>query len=132
MTKLKHLSLAVDEIVSKQCKGCQVKASVGFVLDASGTAVRHYKKMKDLVHYIVEGFKAQRSRLQAMAIRFSGAAYVDIHFGQFSELHSFQVDLDTKMPFIGGRSNIYLGLRAAVKEFKAAKDQSLPKVHVNN
>ena len=62
--------------------------------------------------------------------RFSSRASVDIHFDQFSEMRNFQVELDTNVPFLGGRSNIHEGLLAAEKEFDVNGDPNLPKVKI--
>ena len=61
--------------------------------------------------------------------RFSVNATLDIHFGQYTELNPFQVDLNTKMPYIGGHRNTYKALRAADKEFRRSADPRLPRVN---
>ena len=60
--------------------------------------------------------------------RFSAKPIVDIHFGQYDELFSFQAEVDTKLPFMGGNTFIDLALHSAAEEFKANAIPDLPKV----
>lgn len=126
--RLEDLKDTVNEVIPSECLGCHKQVNLGFVLDASGTAKTNFYRMKMLVYHIIEGFKAQRRKAQVCAIRFSDHATVDIHFGEFTELRNFQVELNTALPFVGRHSYIDEGLLAAELEFDMNADKNLPKV----
>ena len=102
-------------------------ASVGFILDSSGSLRRQYGKEKEFVKQLAESLMISKLGTRAGVVTFSNEAQLSIRFDDFVNIKDFKKAVDD-IPHFGSTTRIDKALLVAKNQLMPEARQNDPKI----